>query len=108
MRGHAVLATIFRGDGDDDRLALRSRQAAVTLHQYVVILHERAEVFGPARVRAEDVWHEADAFAILRVDARDVVGKIGFGRLAEPGYASFVHRRSLYEARSANPGVRAS
>ena len=60
VRGHAVEAIVFGRYGDDDRLALRARESARSLHQQVMVVHEGAEMFGPLRVRQENVGDEAE------------------------------------------------
>jgi len=72
VRRNAVLTAVLTRDRNDDRLALRARQAALTAHQDIVIVHERAKVFGPLRICTEDVGYESDLRTVLRVNVGDV------------------------------------
>ena len=59
MRDHAILALIGARGRDHDHLALGLGQAAVLVHQRVVIGEERAEFVGPVSQRQEHVRDEA-------------------------------------------------
>ncbi len=62
MRDHAVVALVGAACCDDDHLALGLGQAAIPLHQGIVISEERPKFVRPVCERQENVWDEAGFF----------------------------------------------
>ena len=73
MRDHAVLALVGAGGRDHDHLALGLGQAAVLVHQRVVIGEERPKFIGAVGQRQEHVRDEAGFFLHREQAAADIV-----------------------------------